>query len=85
MKPNPQFVALPKHFWANVRTISQHVGYTTRVTKRTTGLEKTARAIKIPSLAEIKGLKSLNVSVTRVTDTGIDVLKKKLPDCKIEK
>lgn len=30
MKPDPRFVNLPKHFWANVRTISQRIGYTLR-------------------------------------------------------
>lgn len=32
MKPDARFVNQPKHFWANVRTISQHVGYTARGT-----------------------------------------------------
>lgn len=27
MKPNPDFLNQPKHFWANVRSISQHAGY----------------------------------------------------------
>lgn len=30
MKPNPDFVGQPKHFWANVRSISQEIGYTVR-------------------------------------------------------
>ena len=30
MTPDPRFVNLPKHFWANVRTISQRIGYTLR-------------------------------------------------------
>lgn len=30
MRADRRFVNLPKHFWANVRTISQHVGYTAR-------------------------------------------------------
>lgn len=30
MKPNPDFLKLPKSFWAYVRTISQNVGYTLR-------------------------------------------------------
>ena len=30
MKPNPDFQNLPKFFWAAVRTISQHCGYTKR-------------------------------------------------------
>ena len=28
MKPDPRFLKQPKSFWANVRTISQEVGYT---------------------------------------------------------
>ena len=30
MIPDPRFVDQPKYFWANIRTISQHVGYTKR-------------------------------------------------------
>lgn len=30
MKPDARFLNQPKHFWANVRSISQHVGYTAR-------------------------------------------------------
>ncbi|MGH9403193.1 MAG: DUF7687 domain-containing protein [Terriglobia bacterium] len=40
MKPDPRFLKQPKHFWANVRSISQHIGYTERGTKR----------IKVPEL-----------------------------------
>ena len=43
MKPDQRFLKLPKHFWANVRTISQQVGYT----------ERGAGQIKIPTLDEI--------------------------------
>ncbi len=28
MKPDPRFLNQPKSFWANVRTVSQQVGYT---------------------------------------------------------
>lgn len=34
MKPDPRFLNQPKHFWANVRSISQHSGYTNRNTKQ---------------------------------------------------
>src|SRR4051794_1505069 len=44
MKPNKLFLKLPKRFWANVRLISQEVGYTERATKQ----------IKIPSDQEIR-------------------------------
>ncbi len=33
MKPDKRFLNLPKHFWANVRSISQAVGYTDRAHK----------------------------------------------------
>ncbi|MGH9739980.1 MAG: DUF7690 domain-containing protein [Candidatus Acidiferrales bacterium] len=40
MKPEKRFLNQPKYFWANVRSISQHLGYTDRQTGR----------IKVPSL-----------------------------------
>jgi len=44
VKPDPRFVEQPRAFWANVRSISQQLGYTQRGTGR----------IKIPALAEIR-------------------------------
>jgi hypothetical protein len=44
MKPEQRFLSLHKEFWANVRTISQEVGYT----------ERGAGTIKIPKLKDIK-------------------------------
>jgi hypothetical protein len=44
MKPNSEFLNLPKNFWASVRLISQEVGYT----------EKSTSQIKIPSSDEIQ-------------------------------
>ncbi|MGB7190852.1 MAG: hypothetical protein WBD10_11990, partial [Acidobacteriaceae bacterium] len=44
MKADPQFLSQPREFWANVRTISQAVGYT----KRGVGL------ISIPVLSDIR-------------------------------
>ncbi len=44
MKPDPRFVGRPKHFWANIRSISQEIGYTVRGR----GL------IRVPSLAEMQ-------------------------------
>ena len=43
MIPNPHFSKLPKSFWAAVRSISQHCGYTQTGT------------IKIPTLEEMRG------------------------------
>lgn len=34
MKPNPEFQRVEKRFWAHVRTLGQHLGYTTRRTGR---------------------------------------------------
>jgi len=42
MQPDPRFVSQPKSFWANIRLISQEVGYTER------------KQIKVPTLAEIR-------------------------------
>lgn len=44
MKPEERFLRQPKHFWANVRTISQQVRYTVRGAGR----------IKVPTLLEVK-------------------------------
>jgi hypothetical protein len=44
LKADPRFLNRPKEFWANVRTISQEVGYTERGTK----------SIKIPALNDIR-------------------------------
>jgi hypothetical protein len=46
MKPDPRFLNLPKDFRANVRLISQEVGYTTTV--------KGQKEIKVPSFQEIE-------------------------------
>ena len=43
MKPDKRFLKQPKHFWANVRSVSQHIGYTERGKGR----------IKVPSLQGI--------------------------------
>ena len=43
VKPDPRFLKQDKTFWANVRTISQHVGYTVRG----------KGFIKVPTLDEI--------------------------------
>ena len=44
MKPSNTFVKLPMNFWASVRSISQAVGYTDKLTKQ----------IKIPTLDQIQ-------------------------------
>lgn len=59
MKPDARFLNQPKHFWANVRTISQHVGYTTRGTGQ----------IRVPDLGVIlKALGELGLVTSHVVD-----------------
>lgn len=57
MKPNPQFRNQPKEFWANVRLISEIVGYTVR--------EKDF--IKVPTIDEIvKGYTSRGINIDQI-------------------
>jgi len=62
MKPEVQFLQQPKDFWANVRSISEKVGYTDRRSKQ----------VKTPTLAEMaKALQALGLSVSHIkTDDG---------------
>lgn len=59
MIPKKKFQQQPKEFWANVRIISQHVGYTQRRArisvsgKSRAPAERPPAEIKIPNLAEI--------------------------------
>jgi len=72
MKPDKRFQKQPKHFWANVRSVSQHLGYTERGTGR----------IKVPSLAAVSdalkelGLKSSHVvgDDQKATELGANLL-----------
>jgi hypothetical protein len=60
LKADPRFLTQPKEFWANVRTISQEVGYT----------ERRADAIGIPSLAAIRGkFGALGLSTAHIVST----------------
>jgi hypothetical protein len=57
VKPDLRFLKQPKQFWANVRTISQHIGYTVR------GMGE----IKVPTITEItQAFEELNLSTKRV-------------------
>lgn len=57
MKPDPRFLNQPKSFWANVRSISQHVGYTSRGKGQ----------ILVPDLARmVKALSELGLDSTHV-------------------
>ncbi len=59
MKPDPRFLIQPKEFWANVRTISQEVGYTVYG----------AKSVKIPSLEAIRQkLGVLGLSTSHIAD-----------------
>ena len=61
MKPNELFLKQPKSFWANVRTISQGVGYT----------QRSEGQIKIPTLDEIKNVyRDLNLKTDHIFDAG---------------
>ncbi|MGH9800368.1 MAG: DUF7687 domain-containing protein [Blastocatellia bacterium] len=67
MKANNQFLNQPRHFWANVRSISQHLGYTERGTGK----------IKVPTFEEMKaamqelGLSSTHLHTSRNRDTKL--------------
>lgn len=64
MKPNSLFLNLPKSFWANIRTISQEVGYTL----------KNQNLIKIPLIEDIrKAYKKLNLQTTHLFNENNDL------------
>ena len=59
MKPDRRFLDQPGHFWANVRSISQHVGYTARGT----------RQIRVPDLRTIvQALSEMELGAGHVVD-----------------
>lgn len=61
MKPDARFLNQPRHFWANVRSISQHAGYTARGTGQ----------IRVPDLSVIvESLEKLGLSTGHVIDNG---------------
>jgi hypothetical protein len=61
MKPDPRFLNQPKLFWANVRSVSQHTGYTERGTQR----------IRVPGLPEMtRALDALRLGSAHVVDTS---------------
>ncbi len=71
MKANKLFLNQPKSFWANVRSISQHLGYTLRGKNQ----------IKIPTIEEmISSMSALGLSSNHIlidekpTETGILLL-----------
>lgn len=59
MKADTRFINQPKEFWANVRTISQEVGYT----------ERGRKSIKIPSIHAIcEAFTRLNLTTAHIVD-----------------
>lgn len=64
MVPDERFLRQSKRFWANVRLLSQHIGYTARSTKKPT---KGHSTIKVPSLNEIvQAFTAMDLSSTHV-------------------
>lgn len=61
MKPDPRFLNQPKHFWANVRSIGQHAGYTNRTTKQ-------IQVHDLPAIVE--ALSQLGLATTHVIDAN---------------
>lgn len=60
MKANPRFLSQPKEFWANVRTISQEIGYT----------ERGADSIKTPTIKAIRtGFGKLGLNTAHIADS----------------
>ena len=65
MKPNPSFLNQPKFFWANVRSVSQHAGYTERGTGR----------IMVPGLSEMsRALNDLGLGSSHIVDSNTTVM-----------
>lgn len=61
MKANSEYLQMPRHFWAYVRTISQGCGYTERNTKK----------VKIPTIQEIQKIfKKLGLDSSEVLENG---------------
>jgi len=70
MRPNPSFRDLPQAFWANIRTISQEVGYTVKP-KREKGVKGKTGPIKVPSLAEVRAaLESIDLTAAHLVGPG---------------
>jgi hypothetical protein len=66
MQPDPRFLQQPKDFWAHVRTLSQHLGYTHRKSKR-----RPEDGVKVPTLAEcLAGLEELELKTEHVAEAG---------------
>jgi hypothetical protein len=61
VRPDPRFLNQPKHFWANVRSISEAVGYTARKTHQ----------IRVPTLDEMRSaLEKMNLGASHLMEPG---------------
>jgi hypothetical protein len=61
VKPDLRFLNRPKHFWANVRSVSQHLGYTARGTGQ----------ILVPDLdAIVRALRELDLGTDHLVSEG---------------
>ena len=59
MKANPIFLKQPKSFWANVRSLSEQLGYTRRGTGQ----------VRVPTVVELKpGLEAIGLGSSHVVD-----------------
>jgi hypothetical protein len=68
MKANEKYRKQPKSFWANIRTISQEVGYTDRP-KRQIGVRGQAGPIKVPTADEVrKAFRAIDLSTDHLFD-----------------
>ena len=72
MKADPRFVKQPKHFWANIRIISQQVGYTERGKRAASGEQtKASGPIKVPTLPTIvAALEEIDLTAAHLADAG---------------
>ena len=61
MRADPRFLVQPKAFWANVRTISQEIGYTSRKTGQ----------VRVYSIAEMAAaMTEVGLGVKHLTGRG---------------
>jgi len=61
VKPDNRFLDQPKHFWANVRLVSEQIGYTVRGTGR----------VRLPALAEVvSALRTLGLDTGHLVGGG---------------
>ncbi len=78
MKPNREFLNLEKKFWANVRLISQKVGYTERPRRQgrarrpsDSSLKRECGPVKVPDLEDIKrALEDMQLKWTHLVDAN---------------